>query len=322
MRDWRWWAPALAGAVALAVLYELGCSGSAYLTGFCILLAATALVRLLTFGNVRGNHRRHGQAVGLLHIGVTYGFAAAYAIVTYRLYAGTRDAFGSAGKDFMLMSGLVGGVLALFRSTGTNSAVLAALNRLERVDRELAGPTIALEAQDASSIQELELILERMMSVATHLREAPFMDSLSLWFRDDPAGRWRILVGAGLAPHTIDSFEQPILSEERAGAGFVCNMAAVGQRLLITAEPKTHRWYSDDPNSSKDLEGFAGALLLDQNLHPIGALCLTTTRPDGIPREQASGAYHRFTNALNLWAASFTIVLERCDALLREGPSR
>jgi hypothetical protein len=322
MRDWRWSTPTVVAILALLIFYRLDCSGTVYLAALGCLVGATALIWLLSLGGVRGtDHRSHGRRTGLLYIGVTYGFAAAYALIMYRTYEGSKGALGNAGKDFMLTSGLVGGVLALFRSTGTNSAVLATLNRLDRLDRELVGPTIALEAQDASTIQELELILERMMNLATHLREAPFLDSLSLWFRDQVGGRWRILEGAGLTPETIDLFEQPILTQQQPGAGFICNMAAVNRRVLVVpSDPRSHPWYANDPNSSKNLEGFACVLLLDHNLQPIGALCLTSARKDGIPRETAGASYHRFTNALNLWAASFTIVLERCNALLREGP--
>jgi hypothetical protein len=138
MRDWRWWMPTLASVLAFSIFYRFDCSGAVYLTGFSFLVGATALVWLLSLGDVRGtDHRRHGRRTGFLYIGVTYGFAAAYALLMYRTYQGSKDALGNAGKDFMLTSGLVGGVLALFRSTGTNSAVLATLNRLDRLDREL-----------------------------------------------------------------------------------------------------------------------------------------------------------------------------------------
>ncbi|MDF2694636.1 MAG: hypothetical protein K0S65_3019, partial [Labilithrix sp.] len=132
----RAFAMATGVGVAIALSWAHDFKASAALQGAVVGLAGLALVemrKLRELGNA--DYRKHGVTTALWHLAATNLVALAYAWFMYDGYrAGATaepafKAFGSAAKDWMLASGLVGSTLGLFRSTGTNSAALQALRQ-------------------------------------------------------------------------------------------------------------------------------------------------------------------------------------------------
>jgi hypothetical protein len=219
------------------------------------------------------------------------------------------------------MAGMVGGVLSLFRSSGTGAAVTATLERsklleekLASLERGVSGAGLGLEAQFAATPQELGVLVERMLRLAVPLREAPKMDAITLWVRDDATSEWRIFAGFGVSDETLARFRQPVLSTQTNGAGFVANMATTMTRLLpIPSDPSSHPWHANDPGAAKKSGrgSFVAVLLVDRSQSPFGALCLTSAESAAFPSESDLVQFTRFKNVVSLWASAFTFVLER-----------
>lgn len=320
---------ALALACLLSVINNgLNCpTATTLLQGALILAAAGCWIGLQFLHERKGlEHRKKGIWSGFLQMGTAYLAATSYAWVMYSRYA-TRspgDALGSSSKDFILMAGLVGGILALFRSSGTGAAVQATLDRSEALERKLeslergvSGVEVGLEAQFAKSPEQIGTLANRMMKLIVPLREAPRMNAVTLWIRDDREHMWRILGGFGVSAATTQNFRQRVLAGQEEGAGFVANLAAVegdhDRLLMVRRKPNAHRWYAVDPGSEHPhgSGSFAGVLLLDRTQRPFGALCLTSQEDEAFPDDSDAEAFSRFKNGLYLWAASFTLLVER-----------
>jgi hypothetical protein len=305
--------------------------------GALLVATAATLVGLQVVQDKKNlDHRQRGVASGLLQLLTAWLPALAYAWIAYTGYLAntvtSADAYGSARKDFILAAGLVGGVLSLFRSSGTSAAVQATLDRshmleqkLETLERGISGVEVGLEAQFALTPREIGDIADRMMKLIVPMREAPLMNAVTLWIRDDEKEGWRILGGFGVSEATARNFRQEILSEERDGAGFVANLAAAGDRwLAVRNRPAEHRWYAKDAGSKRraDTGAFACVMLFDRARRPFGALCLTGERDGAYPDPDLEpAAFARFKNGLYLWAGSFTLLVERYFELDRPEPT-
>ncbi len=310
---------------------------SAWLQGALLVLAATSFAHLRRLREIKNDdHRKHGVATGWWHLAATNLAALAYAWFMYDGYgqghAGTLagagastgkfDIFGSAAKDWMLASGVVGGTLAIFRSSATNSAALAALrqndllrDQVTALQRKLVDASdltaLALDAAQATSIETLLTLLQSMVTTAADLPEtSDGVDAFSVWIREEDA--WRILAGRGLSGQTLARFRQPVVAAVEPGRGIVANLAASGQeQFIIAANAHQHEWFAVDPDSTRTTQGFAGILLRDENGAPRGALCLTSQATDGIPSPERAKDLQRFEKVLHLWAAAFTLPVRR-----------
>lgn len=322
-----------AGLLAFSREFRLSALAQAAL----LVLSAISFVCLRRLREIRGeDHRKHGVATGWWHLATTNLAAFAYAWFMYDGYGrghheatGNFDVFGSAAKDWMLASGVVGGTLAIFRSSGTNSAALAALRQNELLRDQVAAlqrklvdasdlTALALDAAQAVSVEALLPLLQSMVTTAADLPEtSDGVDAFSVWIREDDA--WRVLAGRGVSEGTLAQFRQPVLARVEAGKGIVANMAASGQRQFITAaNAYQHEWFAANPNSTRTTEGFAAILLVDQSDAPCGALCLTSQATDGIPSPDRAQELQRFEKVLHLWAAAFTLPVLRYLELIEQ----
>jgi hypothetical protein len=242
---------------------------------------------------------------------------------------GSFNAFGSAAKDWMLASGLIGATLGLFRSTGTNSASLQALRQNQELLTEVGSlrrtlgdatdlTTMALDASQATSLASLINTVESMVTTASDLPEkSELVDAFTVWIKDDDKKAWRILSGRGVSANTIASFEQPVIETAAHGKGIVANLAASGgQQLILPSNASAHDWYSPDPHSIRKTEGLAAVLLRDKHGDPCGALCLTSEDARGIPSVESTSELQRFEKVLQLWAGTFTLPVQRYFDLL------
>ena len=294
----------------------------------------------LTFAHMRelrelgkSDHRKHARATAWYHFSTTNLVAVAYAWFMFDGYTSgiaaesAFKAFGSASKDWMLGTSVVGGTLALFRSAGNNSATLATLRQNGELHQEvlslrrMLGDTatltsMSLDASQATSIDEVTRAVERMVTIASDLPEkSESVDAFTVWIRDDT--RWRILTGRGVSAATVTSFTQPVLTTETRGKGLVANLAATGgTHLVIAAGASKHPWYKPDAHSKRVTESFAGALLRDKTGQPVGALCLTSQDPGALPSHESAKELQRFEKVLQLWAATFSIPIQRYYELL------
>ncbi|HSO37780.1 MAG TPA: hypothetical protein VLT33_34875, partial [Labilithrix sp.] len=190
----------------------------------------------------KSDHRKHGAATAWYHFATTNLVAVAYAWFMFDGYATTGDSvfksFGSAAKDWMLGSSVIGGTLALFRSTGNNSATLATLRQNGELHAEVlslrrmlgdtaALTTMALDASQATSIEDVTKAVAQMVTMASDLPEkSESVDAFTVWIKDERA--WRVLTGRGVSPETISHFQQPVLEAPENGTGIVANLAAAG----------------------------------------------------------------------------------------------
>ena len=294
----------------------------------------------VTFAHMRelrelgtSDHRKHARATAWYHFATTNLVAFAYAGFMFDGYRSgiaaesAFKAFGSASKDWMLGTSVVGGTLALFRSAGNNSATLATLRQNGELHREvlslrrMLGDTatltsMSLDASQATSIDEITRAVERMVTIASDLPEkSESVDAFTVWIRDET--RWRVLTGRGVAASTVTSFTQPVLTTETRGKGLVANLAVTGgTHLVIAAEASRHAWYAKDRHSQRVTESFAGVLLRDKSGQPIGALCLTSQDAGALPSEESPKELQRFEKVLQLWAATFSLPVQRYYELI------
>ena len=300
----------------------------------CAGLSIVEMRRLRELGS--SDHRSHGRSTALWHLAVTNFFALAYAWFMFDGYRKGGDegfkAFGSAAKDWMLASGLVGGNIGLFRSTSTASASLAALRQNEALHgevlalrRQLGGAsdlsTMALDASQSSSIEEILEIIASMVTTASDLPEkSDLVDAFTVWVRDRSKKEWRILSGRGISNASLEHFVQPVLEQQRDGAGLVANMAVTKTpHVIVGAGASRHPWYSPDPDSSRKTEGMAAALVFGKNGEPCGALCLTSQDAGALPSASAESSdadLRRLEKVLLLWAGTFTLPIQRYFELI------
>jgi hypothetical protein len=279
------------------------------------------------------DHRTHATRTAWFHFATTNLVAVAYAWFMFDGYAtgvaaeSAFKAFGSASKDWMLGTSVVGGTLALFRSATNNSASLAALRQNDELHQEvlslrrMLGDTatltsMSLDASQAATVDEVTRAVERMVTIASDLPEkSESVDAFTVWIRDDT--RWRVLTGRGVSAETVTSFTQPVLASETRGQGLLANLAATGgAHLVIAADASKHAWYAKDPHSRRVTESFAGVLLRDKAGQPIGALCLTSQDPGALPSPQSPKELRRFEKVLQLWAATFSLPVQRYYELI------
>ena len=311
-----------------------GLSASTVGQGVLVACAGFSIVemrRLRELGS--SDHRKHGRATAWWHLAVTNFFSVAYAWFMFDGYRHGGDeafkAFGSAAKDWMLGSGLVGGNIGLFRSTGTASASLAALRQNDSLHAEVLGlrrqlgdvsdlSTTALDASQATTIEE---VLERLASMVTKASDLPekseLVDAFTVWVGDPSKRSWRILSGRGISAASLAIFSQPMLDAEREGAGLVANMAVTRTTSLIVASnAKKHRWYAPDSDSKRNTEGMAAVLIHGKNGEPCGALCLTTEDASALPSPANEADLRRLEKVLLLWAGTFTLPIQRYFELI------
>lgn len=266
------------------------------------------------------DYRNRGTRIAFMHLVATWGIALAYAAVMFASYQGgghemSAAHVGSAGKDLMLMASAVGGLLALFRSSGTSSSIQVVLHHLESLQQRFQQSTdlfgLALRSQEQTAVDAVIVTVGEMLQIAAELPETPGeVDSLSLWLRDDPQKVWRILTGFNIPEETTAEFTQPIIEKETPGAGIVANMAATGRRVFLSARGIANdSWYAENQRS-KPPGSMAAILLYDRERKAVGALCLTSAAVGAIPADDPV-ARSKFERILNLWAAAFTLPIER-----------
>ena len=182
--------------------------------------------------------------------------------------------------------------------------------------------TMALDASQASTLDDLIETVEAMVTIASDLPEkSELVDAFTVWIRDSDARWWRILSGRGISAMTIASFEQPVLETITKGKGIVANLAVSGrQQIVLSSSAGAHEWYAADPYTVRQTEGLAAVLLLDKQGNPCGALCLTSEDPRGIPSVEDTVELRRFEKVLQLWAGTFTLPVQRYFELI-EAPS-
>ncbi len=294
----------------------------------------------LTFAHMRElrelgkiDHRTHAKRTAWYHFATTNLVAVAYAWFMFDGYTtgisaeSPFKAFGSASKDWMLGTSVVGGTLALFRSATNNSASLAALRQNADLHQEILSlrrmlgdtatlTTISLDSSQASSVEAVTRAVERMVTIASDLPEkSESVDAFTVWIRDET--RWRVLTGRGVSAATVTRFTQPVLAAEKAGAGLLANLAVTGgAHLVIAANASSHAWYAKDPHSSRVTESFAGVLLRDKAGQPIGALCLTSQDAGALPSAATPKELQRFEKVLQLWSATFSLPVQRYYELI------
>ncbi len=313
-----------------------GQSGLAVLAG----LSLIEMRRLRELG--ARDYRSHGTQTALWHLLTMNLMALTYAWFMFDGYRhnasandSTFESFGSAAKDWMLASGLIGATLGLFRSTGTNSAALQALRQNEALLDEVSSlrrtfvdatdlTTMALDASQATALEDLAETVEAMVTIASDLPEkSELVDAFTIWIRDDDKRAWRILSGRGISAKTIATFEQPVLDTATKRSGVVANLAATGgDQIILSSRAFEHEWFADDPDSHRKTEGLAAVLLRDKRGRPSGALCLTTESPDGIPSVDHARELRRFEKVRQLWAGTFTLPVQRYFELLEAEPQR
>ncbi len=327
-------------AIGISVVHEQRVT--ALVQGVLVGLAGMSLVEMRKLRELGArDYRQHGAATAGWHLATTNLIALAYAWFMFDGYQSgpnpepAFNAFGSAAKDWMLSSGLIGATLGLFRSTGTNSAALQALKQNQELLSEVTSlrrtfvdatdlTTMALDASQASSLEDLIETVEAMVTIASDLPEkSELVDAFTVWIKDSDAGAWRILSGRGVSAKTIASFEQPILETVTKGKGIVANLAASGQQQLVLASNAgAHAWYAADPYTVRKTEGLAAVLLLDKQGKPCGALCLTSEDPRGIPSVESTVELRRFEKVLQLWAGTFTLPVQRYFELIEAPPEK
>jgi hypothetical protein len=328
-------AAGVGAAVALSFAHDF--QPSVALQGVLILLAALSFIEMRKLRELGGrDFRKHGVTTGLWHLATTNFAAFAYAWFMYDGYrSGTTPdtafkAFGSAAKDWMLASGLIGSTLGLFRSTGTNSAALQALRQNQELLTQVTSlrrsfvdatdlTTMALDGSQAASLEDLMETVEAMVTIASDLPEkSELVDAFTVWIKDSEKKKWRILSGRGVSAKTIASYEQPVLERVTPEKGIVANLAASGrQQLILASNAEAHAWYSDDPYTVRKTVGLAAVLLLDKQGVPCGALCLTSEDARGIPSENEPAELQRFEKVLQLWAGTFTLPVQRWFELIQ-----
>ena len=330
----------VATAIAISLVHEQPVTG--IFQGIMIGLAGFSLTEMRKLRDLGGrDFRQHGIATAGWHLATTNLVAVAYAWFMFDGYRSgptpeaTFKAFGSAAKDWMLASGLVGATLGLFRSTGTSSAALQALKQNQELLAEVTSlrrtfvdatdlTTMALDASQASSLEDLIETVEAMVTIASDLPEkSELVDAFTVWIKDDDKKAWRILSGRGVSAKTIASFEQPVLERVTKGKGIVANLDASGQKqLVLSSKAGAHEWYADDPYTVRKTEGLAAVLLLDKRGKPCGALCLTSEDPRGIPSVEDTLELQRFEKVLQLWAGTFTLPVQRYFELIEAPPDK
>jgi hypothetical protein len=303
------------------------------------LLAVLSCLALVEMRRLRElgarDYRQHGTATALWHLATMNLMAITYAWFMFDGYRmgvdpeTTFKAFGSAAKDWMLASGLIGATLGLFRSTGTNSAALQALRQNEALLDEVGSlrrtfvdatdlTTMALDGSQAATMEDLVETVEAMVTIASDLPEkSELVDAFTIWILDREKKSWRILSGRGISAKTVTSFEQPELAKITEGKGIVANLAVSKQaQLIVSSKASEHAWFLADASSVRKTEGLAAVLLRDKNGSPCGALCLTTEAENGIPSVENTHELQRFEKVLQLWAGTFTLPVQRYFELL------
>ncbi len=325
-------------AIGISIVHEHRVT--AIFQGFMVALAGLAFVEMQQLRDLGSrDFRQHGVVTALWHLATTNLMALAYAWFMFDGYRSGPNAeaafkaFGSAAKDWMLAAGLVGSTLGLFRTTGTNSAALQALKQNQTLLAEVTSlrrtfvdatdlTTMALDASQAPTLEELMETVEAMVTIASDLPEkSELVDAFTVWIRDSDAKAWRILSGRGISAKTIASFEQPVLERVTEGKGIVANLAVSGrQQIVVASDAASHEWYSADPYTVRETQGLAAVLLLDKHGRPCGALCLTSEDARGIPSVYDTVELQRFEKVLQLWAGTFTLPVQRYFELI-EAPA-
>ncbi len=322
-----------AGLLGAGLLWYRHGRWSAVAQTLLLVGAAYAFTRLRRLREIQDqNHQRHGRRTAWMHLLTSSSAALAYAWFMFDGYRqeqaalGAFHLFGSAAKDWMLINGVLGGFLAVFRSSATNSAALVALRQNDGLMRQVMAlrqkledsselTHLALEAAQAKDLTSLLELLNRMVATASDLPEtSDAVDAFSIWIQDDA---WRILAGRGISRESMEHFSQAVLSAVEPGKGIVANLAASGERMFL--QPRgtfKHPWYAPDPHSKRLTEAFAAILLRDEQGRPCAALCLTSEAAEGIPERDPE--LQRFKKVLMLWAAVFTFPVLRYFELLRQ----
>ena len=333
-------AAGIVAAIGFSIVHEHRVT--AIFQGVMVGLAGMALVEMRKLRDLgRRDYRQHGVATAGWHLATMNLIAIAYAWFMFDGYRSGPNAepafsaFGSAAKDWMLASGLVGATLGLFRSTGTNSAALQALKQNQELLSEVTSlrrtfvdatdlTTMALDASQAATLEDLIETVEAMVTIASDLPEkSELVDAFTVWIKDGDAKAWRILSGRGISAKTITSFAQPVLPEVTAGKGIVANLDVSGQQqIVIASNAGAHDWYAADPYTVRKTEGLAAVLLLDKHGKPCGALCLTSEDPRGIPSVESTVELQRFEKVLQLWAGTFTLPVQRYFELIDSAPEK
>lgn len=296
--------------VAIAVVLAVGGAGLLIATPMRIsggLVVASGLF-LALLGCLRDetpDRARRAQLATLLHVMGTNMLALAWGVYHYRSYLVDEDlraaAWGMATRDFFLAAGAVGGMLALARSTRTNSSTLEMAVRLERMEKSVAVNdallNTALRARTARDDSEWGDALAELVQQA-NLPDG----AMSLWICTDQG--WRIVAHEGLSAETAENFRQPLLNEEAPGAGVVANMAATQTLTFHHKDVEKHRWFVVDPDAHEAVEALAAVLITTREGRPVGAACLTYD-----PERRSAPRERDVRKTLLVWRAVFTLAL-------------
>jgi hypothetical protein len=307
---------ALASTVTRA--QGLGWDTLGWLAFFAAVVSAVGYVHLLSD---RSDDERTITArawwKGSLHLACTtcLGFWAG-TLTWVHLYAGAAaSSFGDALKDGLLVATVVGGVLALFRSTGTRQEVKAIFQEVQIVRRRLEQRTAQLTDDllgifRSADLLEAQAALRQMTRTAINLPDTHrSLNALSVWTLEK--GRWKILVADGISQATIESFELPALAddEEPERKGVVPCLG--GGRLadpFIASGDTMRRFWAVNEHGTRDERTVAATLLRSRAGAPIGAICLTSE----VELDVSVGTRERqeLENVLRIWAPVFTLGIE------------
>jgi hypothetical protein len=203
----------------------------------------------------------------------------------------------SSVQLFLLCVAQVGGFYALSRSNESRSYLRELQESVHEVASRAAFVPVLAEQQVArcstsSTLSSLALATLRALKRSQFF---PDVSAFSLWARDDRQSEWRMVAALGPTQGSIDSFRQPFIDVETAGAGVVANLAQTGaiayyQPRAGEARLGKAEWFAANQHSKHAAETLAVFLLTDDSGSPSGSFALTSEKQDALELE-ANGRY-------------------------------
>jgi hypothetical protein len=199
----------------------------------------------------------------------------------------------AAFQLLLLIGSQVGGLYALRRSNETR-AHLRSLHELVQDVATRATFVSVLAREHQARCRTSQELFEQVIVTLEALKYSvlfPRVDAFSLWARDDGRGVWRMVAAIGPSARSVRRFVQPLVAEERAGAGVVANLAAVGAFEYYQPRPGeclfgSPRWFAQNPYAESPAVTVAVFMLCDERGTPVGAFALTSHKEDALACER------------------------------------
>lgn len=220
--------------------------------------------------------------------------AVALAILAVDVFVLRGDlTLSSALQLLLLMGSQVGGLYALRRSNETRAHLRSLHELLQDVaTRAIFVSVLARERQARCRTSE-ELFAQVLVTLEAlkHSVLFPRVDAFSLWARDDRRRTWRMVAAIGPSARSMRKFVQPMVAQERTGAGVVANLAAVGAAEYYQPRPGeclfgSPSWFAQNPYAESPAVTVAVFMLSDERGAPVGAFALTSHKEDALACER------------------------------------